>query len=68
MNAYNENFNACQIEMLVFYVFRIQFVLSDLTGFVTMENKFWGVEYRLKTIYEVTAGVILQKRSLLRVR
>lgn len=67
MNAYNVNSNACQIETLVFCVFSLQFVLSDLTEFVTMEKNFGGVEYRPKTIYELTAGVILQKRSLPRV-
>lgn len=64
MNAYNVNSNACQIETLVFCVFSLQFVLSDLTEFVTMENNFGGVEYRPKTMYELTARVILQKRSL----
>lgn len=39
-------------------------MLSDLTEFVTMENNFGGVEYRPKTMYELTARVILQKRSL----
>lgn len=54
--------------MLVFYPFYLQFALNDITGFVAKENKFWGAEYRPKTLYEVTAGVILHKRSLPSVR
>lgn len=64
LNAYNENLNACQIEMLVFSVFCLQFVLNYLTGSVTW--KIWSgrEEYGPKAIYEVTAGVTLHKRSL----
>lgn len=34
--------------MSVFYVFCLQLVLNDLAVFMSMANKFWGVEYRPK--------------------
>lgn len=64
LNAYNENLNACQIEMSVFSIFCLQFVLNYLIGSVTWKIWFGGVEYRPKAIYEVFAGVILHKMSL----
>lgn len=42
LNAYNENLNACRIEMLVFSIFCLQFVLNRLTGSVTWKIWFGG--------------------------
>lgn len=63
LNAYIENLNACQIEMLVFSVFCLQFVLNYLTGSVTWKIWFGGVEYRPTAVPEAAAD-LLHKRSV----